>query len=222
MTQLPLQLSLPPRFGAQDFLVSPSNAAAHATIERWPDWPDRVLLLIGPAGSGKSHLAHVWAAQSKARILSGIDIAGDLSACVETAAVIDGAERLALPEAPLFHLLNLVREKGSWLLVTARQPADRWNLSTPDLLSRLRLAPSVTIEAPDEALVRMVLVKLFDDRQIRVDAGLIDYLTLRVDRSLGAVRSVVERLDALGLSQGRRITRAMAFDVLRALQLDPD
>ena len=180
------------------------------------------MLLIGPAGSGKSHLAHVWAARSKARILSETDIAGDLSACVEAAAVIDGADEPALPEAPLFHLLNLVREKGSWLLVTARQPADRWNLSTPDLLSRLRLAPSVTIEAPDEALVRMVLVKLFDDRQIRVDAGLIDYLTLRVDRSLGAVRSVVERLDTLGLSQGRRITRAMAFDVLRALQLDPE
>lgn len=222
MTQLPLQLSVPPRFGAENFLVSPSNAVAHAALERWPDWPDRVLVLVGPPGSGKTHLAHLWAARAGAGMLTPGDFGGDLSRVAGKNGVIDSADDLRVPEAALFHLLNLVRENGTALLVTARTPPDRWTLDTPDLLSRLRLAPQVQIDSPDEALVRAVLVKLFDDRQIRVDAGLIDHLALRLDRSLALVGSVVEALDVAGLSRGRRINRAMAAEILRELRLDVD
>ncbi len=222
MTQLPLQLSVPPRFGAEDFLVSPSNAMAHAALERWPDWPDRVLVLAGPPGSGKTHLAHLWAVRAGAAMLTPQDFGENLSGIAGRNGVLDGADDLHIPEAALFHVLNLVRENGSSLLITARTPPDRWTLGTPDLLSRLRLAPKVEIDPPDETLVRAVLVKLFDDRQIRVDAGLIDHLALRLDRSLALVGSVVEALDIAGLSRGRRINRAMAAQVLRELQLDVD
>ena len=122
-------------------------------------------------------------------------------------------------EAQLFHLLNLVRTASTcWLVITARGWPDGWGLRTPDLLSRLRLAPAVEIAEPDDALVRAVLVKLFIDRQLVVDTSVVEYLALRIERSLEAAREVVEALDREALTAGRRITRPMAGDVLRALE----
>lgn len=222
MTQIPLGLSLPPRFGREDFLRSPSNEAAFDAVERWPDWPDRVLLLVGPPGCGKTHLSHIWAERAKARAIRPQDLDADLRDIAAVPGCLDGADTMAPAEASFFHLLNLVRQLGGSLLITARHPPDLWHVQTPDLLSRLRLAPMIGILPPDEALVRSVLVKLFDDRQIRVDATLIDYLTLRLDRSLDMARIVVEALDATGLSRGRRITRAMAAEILKTLDLDAE
>ena len=208
MSQLPFRFGLSPRYGAEDFLVSGSNAAAFAAVERWPDWPDRVLLLIGAPGSGKTHLAHLWSQAAGGRHLRPGDFAGDLGAIAAAPAVLDDADT----ERPV----------RGWRLLTAARPPDAWGVATPDLLSRLRLAPSVGLEPPDDVLVRSVLVKLFDDRQVRVEESLIDYLTLRLDRSLGIARTVVDALDSAGLSRGRRITRALASDVLRSLRLDGD
>ncbi len=220
MTQLPFKLTLPTRYGRDDFLVSSSNRAAAEAVDHWPDWPDPVLLIIGPPGSGKTHLCHIWAERAGARMIGIEDLTRDPPAMALAPGAIDGADDPACPEPQFFHLLNLVRQARVSLLITARHPPDRWGLRTPDLLSRLRLAPIVAIEPPDEALMRSVLVKLFDDRQIRVDTTLIDFLTLRLDRSLDAVRIVVEALDAAGLSRGRRITRAMASEILETLALE--
>lgn len=213
---------MPPRLGPQDFLISDSNAAAHAAVERWPDWPDRLLMLVGPGGSGKTHLAHLWSERSRARTLLPSDFDGDLQAIARGNVLIDSADQLGFPETGLFHLINLVRESRSFLLITARTHPDRWGLATPDLLSRLRLAPAAEIEPPDEALVRAVLVKLFHDRQIRIDGALVDHLALRLDRSLEMVGQVVRALDAASLSSGRRITRSMASAALRELRLDEE
>ncbi len=222
MTQLPFELPLPPRLGREDFLVSSSNRAALDGVERWPEWPDAVTLLVGPPGSGKTHLCHVWAERAQARWLRPADMALDLGALASVPGVLDGADDLVLPEAPLFHLLNLVRQTGTSLLISARLPPDQWRIATPDLLSRLRLSPLLSLHPPDEALVRSVLVKLFDDRQIRIETSLIDYLTLRIDRSLEAARTVVQALDAAGLSRGRRITRVMAGEIMKTLALDDE
>lgn len=216
--QLPLALRLPPRYGATDFLVAPSNQAAHEAIERWPDWPDRVLLLVGPAASGKTHLSHLWAERAHADRLGPEDLAGAAAAGGGRNAVLDGVDDWPPREADLFHLLNTAREAGASLLITARRPPDRWSIATPDLLSRLRLAPCVAIEPADEGLIRAVLVKVFADRQVRVDAALIDYLVVRLERSLAAVAEVVAALDDAGLARGRRITRVMAGEVLRDLR----
>ena len=219
--QLTLDLPVETRFGREDFLVSPSNADAFETFEGWPAWPDSVLLLLGPTGAGKSHLGAIWAARSHARILPAGALAGaDVPALAAGGPLlledVDSARGL---EAELFHLLNLVRNSAnSWLVLTARAWPDGWGLRTADLLSRLRLAPAVEIAEPDDALVRAVLVKHFIDRQLMVDTTVVEYLAMRIERSLDAARQVVEALDQEALMAGRRITRPMAGEVLRALE----
>ena len=217
--QMVLDLTRAPSFDADDFLVSPSNAEAHDTILRWPRWPARTLLLVGPAGSGKSHLAAIWAEHSGASSLDREAL--DHLTCVgPVIGVVEDGDRVVYPETALFHLLNLVEETGGWLILTARAAPDRWGVQTPDLLSRLRRAPVVTIGAPDPELLRSVIVKLFADRQIRIDSDIVGYAALHCDQSLDAVAKFVSAVDEASLAEGRRITRPLAAKTLAAIQTD--
>lgn len=216
--QLTFDLPSEPAYGLEDFLVSPSNKSAYSFIERWPQWQDSRALLIGPAGSGKTHLASIWAEASKAILINARNLA---EAQIPTllaggALVVEDADRAESIDATLFHLFNLARETGASLLVTARTPPSQWGLCVPDLLSRLRALEVIEIAAPDDALLRSVLVKLFVDRQLVVDTSTIDYLALHLDRSLDAAREAVAALDREALSRGRRITRPMAVDLLKS------
>jgi chromosomal replication initiation ATPase DnaA len=214
--QLAFDLPLEPRFGPEDFLVSPSNEAAYSLIERWPEWPDTILQLVGPRGSGKSHLAAIWAASARAWTIDAFEVTDDKVPHLVSngTLVIEDADRADRDEAALFHLLNLARERKASVILTCEIPPDRWGLRTPDLLSRLRLAPSVVIEAPDDALLKAVLVKLFVDRQLVVDTSVVDYIALRIERSLARAAEIVAALDREALSRGRRISRPIAAAVL--------
>lgn len=218
--QLAFDLPLDPRFGAEDFLVSPSNEQAYGLIESWPDWPDTILLLVGPRGSGKSHLASIWATNARAWTVDASGITQDkVPHLVSNGALaIEDMDRGERDEAALFHLLNLARERKASLLITCETPPDRWSLRTPDLLSRLRLAPSVSLEASDDALLKAVLVKLFVDRQLVVDTSVVDYIALRIERSLAKASELVALLDREALSRGRRVSRAIAAEILGAAQ----
>lgn len=218
--QLAFDLPLDPRFGAEDFLVSPSNEQAYGRIESWPDWPDTILLLVGPRGSGKSHLASIWATKAHAWTVDAAAITHDkVPHLVSNGALaIEDMDRGERDEAALFHLLNLAREKKASLLITSETPPDRWGLRTPDLLSRLRLAPGVALDAPDDALLKAVLVKLFVDRQLVVDTSVVDYIALRIERSLAKASEIVALLDREALSRGRRVSRAIAAEILGAAQ----
>jgi chromosomal replication initiation ATPase DnaA len=218
--QLAFDLPLDPRFGAEDFLVSPSNEQAYGMIETWPEWPDTILLLVGPRGSGKSHLASIWATNAHAWTVDAVAISHDkVPHLVSNGALaIEDMDRGERDEAALFHLLNLAREKKASLLITCETPPDRWSLKTPDLLSRLRLAPSVALDAPDDALLKAVLVKLFVDRQLVVDTSVVDYIALRIERSLAKASEIVGLLDREALSRGRRVSRAIAAEILGAAQ----
>ena len=219
-SQLPLELRLEPRYGREDFLVSPSNELAFNFFEAWPQWPGNMVLLAGPAGSGKSHLGAIWATRAQACVLSAASLPlADIPVIASAKAVLlEDADEVASAESQLFHLINLLREKGGCLAMTARKLPDLWNVKTPDLLSRLRLATAIEISAPDDALVRAVLVKLFLDRQLTIDTSLIEFLAMRIERSLDAARRIVDRLDREALAQGRAITRPMAAQVLAAME----
>ena len=219
--QLPFDLPAVPRYGRADFLVGPPNRTAFEMIERWPDWPDRMLLLVGPTGAGKTHLASIWAERAQAKCLPAAALrdAEVPTLVAAPALLIEDAEDATGAEKALFHLVNLVRESQSFLILTARRRPDLWGLATPDLLSRLRLAPVVEIGAPDDALIRDVLVKLFGDRQLIVDRSVVEYLALRIERSIDAARRIVDALDREALALGRAVTRPMAADILRKSDL---
>jgi chromosomal replication initiation ATPase DnaA len=210
-----------PSFAREDFLSAPSNHDALAAIELWPNWAGRMLMLVGPEGAGKSHLGTIWARAADAVTLSGEGLdEQSVQACAEAGAVlVDDADRAARSEALFFHLINTALQNNAWLLMTGRAAPDAWGLDTPDLLSRLRLAPVVRLDAPDIELTEAVLFKLFSDRQLQVDPHVISYIALRIERSLGAARALVATLDNEALAQGRRITRTMASNALREMAL---
>lgn len=217
--QLSLDLMVKPRFGLEDFLVGPSNETAYEMVAVWPDWPDRFLILAGPEGSGKSHLAAIWAEESSATTVpAGEFNQHDPAQLVDCRnLVIEDVDGTAIDETRLFHLMNLVREREAHLLMTARAKPDAWGIRTPDLLSRLRLAPFAEIAPPDDALLRALIVKQFLDRQIIIDTSVVEYVLARIERSFAGVARIVAALDAEALSLGRRITRAVAAKVLERL-----
>lgn len=213
--QLALALAHDESFAREDFLAGASNADALKLIERWPDWPDRALALVGPEGAGKSHLAAIWAEASGARRLSARALGEtDLLHALATGALVVEDVADDLNERALFHLINLMREEEAYLLITARASPARWTVSLPDLASRLRAIPAVTLTAPDDALLRAVLLKLFADRQLGVDESLISYLVTRIERSFAAARAAVDLLDHEALRLKRPVTRALAAEVL--------
>jgi chromosomal replication initiation ATPase DnaA len=215
--QLALALPQAENFSREDFLSGPSNAQALALIENFPDWPARAAVLLGPEGSGKSHLAAIWATEAGARFLAARSLeAADLPAALATGAlVVEDIAAESFEEKGLFHLLNLAREQGAYLLLTARAPPAAI-VRLRDLASRLNALPAVTMAAPDDALLRAVLVKLFADRQLAVDESLVGYLATRIERSFAAARAVVARLDTEALQRQRPLTRALAVELLRA------
>lgn len=216
-----LAFSLPVReaLGREDFFVSPANALALSAVDGWQGWPEGKLVLTGPEGAGKSHLAHVWASETGACVLQGDALEGFAPQTLGPAprVVIEDADRVAghaAAEVALFHLHNHVLASGGRLLLTARQAPNRWPVTLPDLASRMQATATAALEPPDDALLSAVLVKLFADRQITVPPALIPFLVARMERSLDAARQVVAALDARALAEGRAITRALAADLL--------
>ncbi|WP_176085514.1 DnaA regulatory inactivator HdaA [Martelella sp. HB161492] len=219
--QLPLDLGAHEMSGRDDLLVSPSLAPAVEIIDHWPDWPGPVVVLVGPPGSGKSHIANIW------RLLSGATDAGAavVSGRVLTPAkafLVEDADRIGIDETALFHLINTVRQHQSHLLLTARGMPSSWKVKLPDLRSRLAGATIVEIGAPDDVLLWQVVFKLFADRQIEVDDRVVAYIIARMERSLEAARLIVEAIDRYALAKGRRITRSLVAEVMETLALDGD
>jgi chromosomal replication initiation ATPase DnaA len=200
-----------------NFLEGPANEAALALIERWPDWPNRIMCLAGEEGSGKSHLATIWAERSGARVISAHAIAAASvpNALATGALVVEDLKADGFDERALFHLMNLAREDAAFVLMTARVPPSAFEIELRDLRSRLRAVPVVSLASPDDLLLRALIVKFCADRQMAVDESLVGYLASRIERSYGAARRTVEFLDSEALRLGRPVTRALAAELLR-------
>ena len=221
--QLPLNLTHRAAMTRADFLTGEANRAAIALIDGWPAWPDRAVLLSGPAGSGKTHLVEIWRHVSGASVVAA-SAAGDVEALVAAGAVaVEDLHAGPLDEAGLFHLINRCRERRVPLLMTSRLPAGALRVGLPDLASRLRAAWPITLGAPDDALLRLVLVKLFADRQLTVEASVIETIVRRMERSLEAADRIVAELDREALAGGRAISRRLAAETLaQVIDHQPD
>ncbi|MBP2298344.1 HdaA/DnaA family protein [Azospirillum picis] len=222
--QIPLDLGHRTAMGGEDFLVAPSNADAVAWLDRWPSWPAPALTVYGPAGCGKTHLAQVWRARSRAVLANGAALdSADLPALLApaNAVVVDMADAVAgrpAREEALFHLYNLAREQQGHLLLLSRRAPARWRVRLADLRSRIKGAPAVEVQPPDDALLAAVLVKLFADRQLRPGMEVITYLLARMERSLDFARRLVAALDHASLAAHRGVTVPLAREVLVELQ----
>lgn len=200
-----------------NFLEGPANATALALIDAWPEWPSRTMLLVGPEGSGKSHLAAIWAEASGARSTTAhaLTLANVPPALATGALVVEDLRSQDFDERALFHLLNLAREDGASVLITARLPPSAFDIELRDLRSRLRALPAVSLLPPDDVLFRALIVKSCADRQLTVDDAVVGYLANRIERSYAAVRDTVGLLDREALRMGRPVTRAFAAEILR-------
>ena len=220
--QLSFELPALQSLGRDDFIATLANQTALKMVESWPDWPSQRLLISGPAGSGKSHLAQIWMDDSGARLLGRSTLAQfNPAAGAVDAVCIENIEQLADHEEALFHLLNRCRAHGTFVLMTAcGTPAD-WGFKIADLVSRLREMPRAVIEEPDDLLLKAVLHKLFADRQLSVDQTVVEYIIYRMDRSLRAAADLVEEIDAAALQAKRPINRQFVSGLFRD-KLSPD
>jgi chromosomal replication initiation ATPase DnaA len=215
--QLALALEHAESLAREDFLIGPSNAAALALVDAWPDWPQRTMVLAGPEGCGKSHLAAIWSQAVGARLIAARALEEKTVPLALTTGslVVEDLAPGGFDERALFHLLNLAREDHAFLLLTTRAGTLASGSTIRDLRSRLQALPVVALAPPDDALLRAVLVKLFNDRQVSVDEKLIGYLAVRIERSFAAARAVVTRLDEAAMRLKRPLTRSLAAEILQ-------
>lgn len=222
VSQIPLRLPVNSALGREDLIESPANATALAMVDAWPEWPGRLTILAGPAGSGKSHIASVWAGMAEAQSCPANALDHHAARLVKIASsgtnvVLEDAGRGGYEEAALFHLINAVREGGGYCMITSRSWPRRWDVKLPDLLSRLKAAQLVELKQPDDALLRQVMLKLFADRQLLVEPRVVEYCVKRMERSLEAAARLVAAIDADALAAHAKVSRSVAARALDTL-----
>ena len=173
--QLAFSLPHAESLSRDNFLEGPSNAAGLALIDGWPEWPNRIMWLAGPDGSGKSHLASIWAEEAGARSTTANTLtAATVPGALATGAlVVEDMKSGDFDERALFHLMNLAREDAAYVLLTGREMPAALEIELHDLRSRLRAVPAVSLLPPDDQLFRGLIVKYCSDRQLTVDESVV-------------------------------------------------
>lgn len=217
-----LLLSFPPRIsmGRDDFLVGASNQAAFELIKASPNWSEPIQLILGPAGSGKTHLVEIWAEANEAFVARDRFLTSDVLLAMENgrAVALELGSAACIDERAVFHVLNMARQSGSTLLMTARGDWEEWVVTVPDVVSRMRAVSPTVLGSPDEGLLKQVMVKLFADRQTSVDMVVLEYALLRLERSFEAANLFVSACDEIALQSGRKITKQVAADAIYAVE----
>ena len=207
MSQIAMDLGLPPSYHSDDFVVSSSNRLAYDYVVRWPQWDSPFLWIYGPPACGKTHLLHILAEKARVPVHSQLDTSiSSLELFGSNNLLILDDIRIQKAEETLFHAINFAKEKGYSILFSHRQPPARLELMLPDLASRLRAIPTAAITDPDDVVLQAVMVKQLADRQLSVPPEVVQFILKRIDRSCLAVFEIVERMDRASLEQGRTIT----------------
>lgn len=214
--QIPLELRHAPGLSRDELVVGAANRAAVALVDDWPAWPAPLVVLAGPPGSGKTHLATIWQGMSGATAVDAADLQRPgWQPPAEGPVLVDDADTLGRAgENGLFHLLNSAKAAGADVLLTAHRFPAAWGVRLPDLLSRLKAAATVELGEPDDDLLAAVVTKLFADRQVEIEPGTVQYLVRRMERSLATASMVVDQLDRRALAAKSRISRQLAAAVL--------
>ena len=218
--QLPFEWGHDPSHLEDDFIEGEGNRLALAHVRAFPNWPGPLTLLEGPAKSGKSHLARIFAERSGARIAHPRDIEGLAGEGGTRPLVVEDVDRAGYDEDALFHLLNQAMRDGRPVLMTAREPVSSWPYQTQDLKSRARLAAQFTVAITDDIQLSQMFVKLFGDRQVAVDPKIITYLVARMERSPEEAVALADLVDRIALSRGTAITRSVAAAALAERGID--
>lgn len=217
--QVPIPFPVPSAMGRHDFIVSDCNREALGWVERWPDWGTHALYLYGPSGCGRTHLAHIWAKQAEAEWLDASHIPDYLDSGRAGCVVLEDMDRWfgdTTAEEHIFHLYNHLKLQGGALLMSGDKPLTMALFKVADVASRLRSAPQIAIHTPDEALLRTLMIKLFTDRQMRIDAAVIDYALPRIERSFACVRELVTMLDTRSIAEKKPINIGMLRGLLKS------
>ena len=225
--QLIFNLNRQGKVGLENFYISKSNQVAVKTIKRWEDWPAKKLLLMGPSGSGKSHLADFWTRTTKARTLEINEISDfNLEELNNNSGfVIDDVDQIRMfnkndkdrIEEKLFHLLNFSAQASCFLMMTSSAPITSWGLKLSDLISRLATIAVVELFPPDDDLLIAVLLKQFDDKQIKVSPEVVLFVSKRINRTFESIREFVNLADHLTLKNKRDVTIPFVSEILHKL-----
>lgn len=220
-SQIPMNFTFRSAVGREDFLVAPANQDAVDWIDKWPEWPGGFLLLKGPKGCGKTHLASVWQTMSDATSIKMDDLDGmsilDMTK-ISTGAVLCEDVDKRIPETEMFHLFNLLVESNTSMLITAEIPPAYWQLKLPDLASRLGTITVATIDEPDDQLFSALVIKHFSDRQLAVTPDVVQYLLNRIERSFAEIERIVAILDKRALAKKNKISLSLVREVLKEEQ----
>ena len=218
VSQLALDLAPAPDYSEAAFCITDANAMAYKAVQRWPQWRMGHLLLLGPAGSGKTHLARIWSARAGAVGLAVDQIGAALKQVQRGAAVLLEDVHEGADEDGLFHLLNRAAgDAGVTVLMTAARPPGDWPIGLPDLASRLAAAETAVLHEPDDDLLRQVMEKLLRDRRTPIKPGVLEYLLARMERSVDYARALTAWLDRQALARKGPVTRTLAREGLAAL-----
>ena len=208
--QLPLPLPVRAALGREDYFVSRSNGLAVALLDDWQSWPNGKMILVGPAGAGKTHLAHVWAAETGAAIVPAADLPGaDIPALARGPICVEDADRSAgdrETEEALFHLYNRLRDGGRHLLVSASCAPRLLPVILPDLASRLSWGVTFHLSGLDDAQRLEALKLRARDHGLALPDEVARYILHRGPRSLPGLFAAMSELDNASLSAQRKLT----------------
>lgn len=216
MSQIALTFPHIPSYATEDYIVSACNRAAYDAMIRWPNWQDKLMGVVGPVASGKTHLAHIWAKAAGASFIPPEQLGTQDSSFWyggSECAVLDGIAATASHEA-LFHLINYARAHQKFLLLTHTDPLSLFPSTLADLRSRLSAIPSVLLDLPDDAVLAAVLAKAFSDRQVKVNMEVIQYIINNSERSFDAIQRIASLIDTEAMSRKRAITLPFVREIL--------